>query len=421
MCFFPSVGLGWVASNEDFLKGHSFISRLKPHASYGVTGNSEIDAYQALGKIKQEKLVIGDQLKASAFMDNMPNPDLKWEKTKQFDIGVELGLFNNRLNFDVSYYYKYTTDLLLERPLPRTTGYDKIMDNIGEVSNQGVDMLITAYPVQTDDFLWSSTVNLSFNKNRVEKLDKNSAVDPVTGKRQILLDGFTSYEMVIREGEKLSSFYGYKRAGIYDGVPSNWDPETMNIPSVIGEKVTYKERQILGCGIPDWTGSFINNFNYKGFDLTLDFQFTWGVDVMQEYFHSAESRFYTSGLSKIYTDAWHPTLNPNGTSQAVRLSNFGQGNNAQADDTWVANGSYLRLNLIQLGYTFTPKQLQKMGLSSLRLYGSVNNVFLITSSDYKGYDPDNSSRLDDNNWGANRQFFTYPRPRTFTLGVNVAF
>lgn len=421
--FFPSIGLGWMASNEDFLINNRVISRLKPHASFGMTGNSEIPTYKSLALITQNStsVIIGDELRVISYPNNMPNPNLKWEITRQFDAGVDLGLFNNRLNLEVSYYYKYTTDLLLDRPIPVSTGQPEMTDNIGEVSNRGLDILINAYPVQTNDFQWNSTFNLSFNKNRVEKLDESSAIDQATGKRQILRDGFVGYDMLIREGEELSSFYGYKRAGIYDGVPGNWDPETMNVPSTIGEKVTYKQRQILGNGLPDWMGSFINTFSYKGLDLTVDLQFSWGADIMQEFFHSTEARFLTNGIDKIYQDAWHPQLNPNGKSQALRLNNFGQGANNQADDTWVADGSYLRANLIQLGYTFKPELLRKAGLSALRLYGSVNNAFLITASDYLGYDPDNSSRLDNNKWGANRQFFTYPRPRTFTFGLNVTF
>lgn len=342
-------------------------------------------------------------------------------KTAQFDFGAELGLFNDRLSFDVSGYYKYTSDLLLDRPVPESTGYSSILDNIGAVSNRGVDILVTARPVQNSDFQWTSTINLGFNRSRVEKLDESASVDPITGKRQITTDGFVGYDMLIREGEPLSSFYGYKRIGIYDGNPDNWDPETMNIPSVIGEKVTSKDRTIIGHGLPDWMGSFVNTFNYKNFDLTVDFQYTWGVDVMQEYYHSTVARFLTNGLDRIYTDAWHPTLNPNGQEQAIRLNNFGQGANNAADDDWVVNGSYLRCNMIQLGYTFDPNVIKPLGLSSLRLYANVNNAFLITSSDYLGFDPDNSSRLDGNNWGANRQFFTYPRPRTFMFGINVAF
>jgi TonB-linked SusC/RagA family outer membrane protein len=419
--FFPSVGLGWMASSEDFLHDNLTISRLKPHASYGMTGNSEIGTYASLAAVSQSNAIIGDALHVVSYLDNMPNANLKWEKTSQWDVGIDLGLFKNRLNFELSYYYKYTTDLLLSRPVPESTGYTSITDNVGEVSNRGLDLLITAYPVETRDFRWSSTLNLSYNKNRVEKLDESSSVDLVTGKRQILTDGFVGYEMLIREGEELSSFYGYKRAGIYDGNPANWDEKTMNIPSTIGEKVTYKERQILGNGLPDWMGSFINTVDYKGFDLTLDLQFSLGADIMQEFFHSTEARFLTSGLDRLYKEAWHPMLNPNGTAQAIRLNNFGQGSNNQADDTWVANGSYMRVNLIQLGYTFKPECIRKAGISALRLYAGVNNAFLLTSSDYLGYDPDTSTRLGDNKWGTNRQFFSYPTPRTATFGLNITF
>lgn len=419
--FFPSIGLGWMISNEDFMKGNPVISKLKPHTSFGVTGNSEIGTYASLATIGQSTTIIGDGLQTVSYMSRMPNPDLKWERTNQWDIGVDLGLLNNRINIEASYYHKYTTDLLLSRPLPRSTGFSSITDNIGEVSNRGIDLLINAYPVDTYNFQWNTTFNLSFNRNKVEKLDESSSVDAATGKRQILLDGFVGYEMLIREGEELSTFYGYKRAGIYDGKPENWDAATMNIPSTIGEKVTYKQREILGNGLPDWMGSFINTFNYKGLDLTLDLQFSWGADIMQEFFHSSEARFLTSGIDRLYQQAWHPTLNPNGKAQAIRLANFGQGNNANADDTWVANGSYLRGNLIQIGYTFQAKQLKDLGLAKLRLFANVNNAFLITASDYLGYDPENSSRLGDNKWGTNRQFFTYPRPRTFTLGANITF
>lgn len=419
--FFPSVGLGWLASNEAFLRDNKTISKLKLHTSFGLTGNSEIGTYRSLATMSQSNVIIGNELHLVSYLDNMPNPNLKWEKTAQWDFGFELGLFNNRLNFDISYYYKYTSDLLLNRPVPESTGFSSIMDNIGAVSNQGLDILVTAYPIQTADFQWTSTLNMGFNKNRVEKLDEAATVDPISGKRQITTDGFVGYDMLIREGEPLSSFYGYKRAGIYDGHPENWDPETMNIPSTIGEKVTYKDRQIIGNGLPDWTGSFINTFNYKNFDMTIDFQFTWGADIMQEFYHSTVARFLTNGLDRLYEEAWHPTLNPGGVEQAIRLNNFGQGANNQADDDWVCDGSYLRCNMIQIGYTFDKKTIEKLGLSALRIYANVNNLFLITSSDYLGYDPDNSTRLGDNNWGASRQFFSYPRPRTFTLGVNLTF
>ncbi|MFT3903798.1 MAG: TonB-dependent receptor [Niabella sp.] len=419
--FFPSLGLGWLVSNEDFMQNVPVISKLKLHSSIGTTGNSEIGTYASLARIGQSNTIIGDALRVVSYMSNMPNPDLKWERTTQWDAGIDLGLFENRLNLELSYYYKNTKDLLLSRPLPPSVGFSSVTQNIGQVSNRGVDILLNASPVQTNDFQWNSTINLGYNKSRVEKLDKNASIDPITGKRQITTDGFVGYDILIREGDELSSFYGYKRAGIYDGIAANWDAQTMNIPGLIGEKVTYRDRQIIGHGLPHWMGSFINTFNYKNFDLTVDLQFTWGVEVMQEYFHSTEGRFLTSGLDRLYKEAWHPTLNPNGKAQAIRLANFGMGSNPNADDTWVADGSYLRGNLFQLGYTFMPNVIRKAGFSALRVYANVNNAFLITSSEYLGYDPDNSSRLGDNKWGANRQFFTYPRPRTFTFGLNVTF
>ena len=419
--FFPSVGLGWLASNERFLKDIETISKLKLHTSFGMTGNSEIGTYRSLATVSQSTTILGGKMVTVSYLDNMPNANLKWEKTAQWDLGFELGLFKNRLNFDISYYYKYTSDLLLNRPVPESTGYSSIMDNIGAVSNHGFDILVTAYPIQTKDFQWTSTLNLGFNKNKVEKLDEGASVDPVSGKRQILTDGFVGYDMLIREGEALSTFYGYKRAGIYDGHPENWDASTMNIPSIVGEKVTYKQRQILGNGLPDWTGSFINTFNYKNFDLTLDLQFSMGADIMQEYYHSTLARFLTNGLDRLYEEAWHPVNNPNGVEQALRLNNFGMGANNQADSDWVCDGSYLRFNLLQLGYTFSGSACRTLGISALRLYANLNNFWLICSDDYKGYDPDNSTRLGSNNWGANRQFFSYPRPKTFSFGVNVTF
>ncbi|MDR0769119.1 MAG: SusC/RagA family TonB-linked outer membrane protein, partial [Dysgonamonadaceae bacterium] len=211
-------------------------------------------------------------------------------------------------------------------------------------------------------------------------------------------------------------FYGSKRVGIYrgnnqietaNGEIIQADDATMIIPANVGERVVYKAAEIIGKGLPDWMGGFANAFHYKGFDLSIDLQFSLGGDVMQEFFHTTEARFLTNLLEK-------------GMSQDVRLNNFGQGANNEADDTWVANGSYLRVNLISLGYTFSPKSLTKANLSALRLYANVNNAFLFTAADYLGYDPGASSHV-DSNWGTNRQFFVYPTPRTITLGLNITF
>jgi TonB-linked SusC/RagA family outer membrane protein len=397
--FFPSVGLGWLVSNESFLKDNALISLLKLHASYGVTGNSEIPVYQSLATIGSGTTLINDERAAASYVDKLANPDLKWEKTNQFDIGLNLNLFKDKLNFDVSYYYKLTTDLLMSRPVPHSTGYTSVIDNIGSISNRGIDFMLNSTNVATSDFTWTTTFNLNYNKNMIEKLGENDE-DIITG--PAILDN----AIILRVGESLSSFYGYERIGMDDK----------------GVAVHSADRTILGKGLPDFTGSFINTLRYKNFDLMVDFQFVKGVEANQWTLITAEDRFgLASGLRTILTDAWTPTHKD---TQVQAIGNvatqFGGIHNIKTDSHLVCDGSYLRLNLIQLGYTFDNAVLKKLKLSALRAYINVSNVFVLHSSGFKDYDPEASSYPGDR-WGQNIFFFQYPKPRTFTLGLNITF
>ena len=395
------------------MKDISFIDQLKLHTSFGVTGNSEIGTYKSLATVASGTTLLNSVRVNNSYISRLANPDLKWEKTNQFDIGFNLNLFRNRLNFDVSYYYKLTTDLLLDRPVPHSTGFDSVIDNIGEVSNQGLDLMVNTVNIDNPDFTWSTTLNMNYNKNKIEKLGENNE-DILPGP-----DWVSGSQTILRVGESLSSFWGYERLGIY-GVDEA--EEAAAAGSAVGKAKRSKDKKVLGKGIPDWTGSFINTFRYKNFDLTLDLQFVMGVDVLQQFMHSTEDRFgLTSGLSSILYDAWSPE-NPNTFVQAIR--NASSPNNAkqstELDSHWVCNGSYLRANLIQLGYTFDSKVLKALRLGSLRAYFNVNNAFLIHSKDFKGYDPEGTSQ-GSNQWGQNMFFFQYPKPRTFTLGANLTF
>lgn len=408
--FFPSLGLGWIISNEGFMKDITTIDQLKLHTSFGVTGNSEIGTYRSLSTISSNSVLIDGKRVSSSYASRLPNPDLKWEKTNQFDFGFNLNMFKNRLNFDISYYYKRTTDLLLDRPVPHSTGFQSVVDNIGEVSNQGLDFMVNSVNINTRDFNWSSTLNLNYNKNKIEALGENNEdIEPgpwwVSGS-----------QIRLRVGESLGSFYGYERLGIWTDAEA---AEAKAAGQNVGQAKRSKDKKILGKGLPDFTGSFINTLRYKNFDLTLDMQFALGVDVLQQYMHSTEDRFgYSNGLASVYRDAWSPS-NPNTMVQAIRNAPL-TGQSSELDSHWVADGSYLRANLIQIGYTFAPKTLKSLGLTSLRTYLSVNNAFLIHSKDFKGYDPEGSS-WSDNQWGQNMFFFQYPKPRTYSFGVNVTF
>lgn len=223
----------------------------------------------------------------------------------------------------------------------------------------------------------------------------------------------------MRVGENMSSFYGYRRLGVYTEEDFN---NGLCEKNQIGRAKRTDKKEIIGKGMPDWTGSWINNFSYKNFDLTMDLQFVWGVETMQQFYHSTYDRFgITNGLSNILYDAYNGS-NPNTMQQAVYLCNSGHaGQDTTVDSQWIANGSYLRCNMLQLGYTFDSNVISKIGLSALRLYASANNLFLITASDFTGYDPEGTSQGDSNKFGQNMVFFSYPRARTFTFGVNVTF
>lgn len=406
--FFPSAGLAWNVSQEDFLKDNKVISTLKLHTSYGLTGNSEIDPYYSLGRVTAETTLANGQRVPSLYVGNMSNPDLKWEKTGQFDVGFNLGLFQNRLNFDVAYYNKKTTDLLLDCPIPHSTGFSTIFKNVGSVRNQGLDIMVNGTPIQ-GEFTWNSTLNLNFNKNKILHLGDTDA--------DIYQDDWVNGGTILRVGESMGSFYGVVREGIYtvEDFEAGLCEKTQ-----IGHAKRSESKEIIGKGLPDWTGSWVNNFSYKGFDLTVDFQFVWGVDTWQRFMHSTYDRFgITNGLENILTDAYDGT-NPETMQQMIYLANSGhKGGDTTSDSQWMCNGSYLRLNMLQLGYTFESNVVKKLGLSGLRMYLSGNNLFLITAKDFLGYDPESTSST--SKFGQNMTFFSYPRARTFTFGLNVTF
>ncbi|WP_286843214.1 MULTISPECIES: SusC/RagA family TonB-linked outer membrane protein [Sphingobacterium] len=409
--FFPSAGLAWNVGNEDFLKGNDKISNLKLHTSYGLTGNSEIDPYSSLANVATGTTLLNGQRATWSYVESIANPDLKWEKTAQYDVGVELGLFQNRLNFDVSYYHKKTNDLLLEAPLPHSSGFSSVYKNIGSVKNQGLDLMINGTIFNHEDFSWKASLNANYNQNKVVKLGENNEDIQMN----FWVGGANS---IIRVGENLNSFYGYRRLGVYTQADVDAGNATT---SQIGRAKRSAEKEIIGKGLPDWTGSFINNLRYKNFDFTLDMQFVKGVDVMQQFFHSTYDRFgITNGLKNILTDAYNGS-NPNTMQQAIYLTNGGHaGQDTNVDDAWVADGSYLRVNLIQLGYTFNPDVLKRVGMSRLRVYASANNPFLFTSKEFLGYDPESTSQ-GESKFGQNMTFFSYPRAKTFSVGVNVTF
>lgn len=411
--FFPSAGFSWLASNEDFLSDVDFIDMLRFRTSYGVTGNTEIGVFRSLATIGSGTSLIGNERRSTAFTTRLPNPELEWEKTYQFNIGTEANLFNQALSLEVDFYHKLTTDLLLDRPVPGTTGFTVIQDNIGAVSNRGFDVKLVTQNIRSSNFFWTTTLNFNYNRNRVERLGAGDE-DIFPGPSWV-----SGSQTILRVGEPIGNFYGFERLGTWGTDEADEAADVGNIP---GEAKRSVDRTIIGNGLPDFTGSFINSVNFRNFDFMLDLQFVLGSDIMQQFLHTAEDRqALTNGLATQLHNAWTED-NQNTMYQRIRHQPR-SGQNTQADSHWIVDGSYLRGNLIQVGYNFDPNTLNRWGLSQLRVALSVENAFVIHSDDFKGYDPEASSWQGDDVkvHTQNIFFYQYPRPRTFSLGIRLQF
>ena len=407
--FFPSIGLGWVVSEEDFLSESTFIDRFKIRSSYGITGNTEITPYSTLATISTGTALVNGSRVNDSFVSRLPNPDVSWETTTQFDVGLELSTQTNpRIDLELDYYYKLTEDLLLDRPVPRSTGFSTIRDNIGSISNRGAEVSLGS-TYSRENFLWESNFIVNYNVNRIESLGANDE-DIFPGPNFV-----SGSNTILRVGEPVASFWGLQRFGIWG---TDEVAEAAAVGSLPGEAKRSAEREIIGNGLPKWTGSFINNFQIGSFDITVDLQFVYDVDILQQALHSTEDRSgIANGLSTILYEGWTPD---NQNTQVQEIRHQGRsGQNSQVDSRWVADGSYLRGNLFTLGYSLPNQFLEGYGIKTLRIYGSVDNAFVLQSDSFQGYDPEGSSNTSQ--FGQNIFFFQYPRPRTFTLGLNLKF
>lgn len=408
--FFPSGGVSWLVSNEKFMQDVNFIDQLRLRSSYGVTGNTEIGLYQSLATIGSGTVLINGSRVSNSRVQRLPNPDLSWERTKQFDLGIELSLFNQVLSIEADYYNKLTDDLILNRPVPTSTGFSSITDNIGSISNKGLDLKLTTRNISSNDFLWMTTLNFNRNINKVESLGTNDE-DIFPGPNWV-----AGSQTILRVGEPVNSFWGYERLGTWD---TDEVQEAAQVGAVPGEAKRSEQKKIIGNGLPTFTGSLINRFNFGNFDATVDFQFSYGADIMMQTLATAEDRQgLTNGIASQLHDAWTPE-NQNTMVQRIRHTVL-SGQNLQPDTQWIQDGSYIRANLISLGYSFNQSAISSYGLRQLRVVANIENAFLIHSKEFKGLDPE-SSTWHGNNFGQNIFFYEYPKARTVTLGVNIQF
>ncbi|MEO8198950.1 MAG: TonB-dependent receptor [Gemmatimonadota bacterium] len=397
---FPAISAAWVMSEESFLSRSRWMDNLKLRASFGLTGNQSISDFPWQGTFGTANY--GDS--GGTAPTRLANPDLKWESTSQFDIGIDADLFGERVNLSVDYYRKHTQDLLLELPITSTAGFSSIISNAGAIQNNGIEVALTTINKQSDrpgGFHWSTTFNFAANRNRVTDLANNS---PVTG-------GIRSINRV-EVGQPIGAFYTLKFLGV-DPDSGNAIYEDVNNDGVIDSG----DRQIVGSPFPDFTGGFINDMSVGRFSLSTFFTFSVGADVFNAMrIFSDAGGWYTDNQFSNVMNRWQK---PGDVTDVPRASYDGTSGAREISSRFIEDGSYLRLKEVSLGYELPERLSGWLGMSRAHVYVSGRNLFTITG--YTGYSPEVNSNGSNNRIELGTDFYAYPIARTFTFGIQAGW
>lgn len=403
---FPALSAGWILSEENFLKEVDFLNYLKLRGSWGITGNAEIGESQFY-----DLFAISNYPGLPGFIPvQLGDPKLKWERTNQVDIGLEFGLFGNRLTGELDWYNKQTNDLLLAVNVPATNGYfdninflNTIFQNLGSLENKGFEILLNSRNIETKDFKWTTSFNIAFNKNKVKNIQGQ------------VIEG-SSFQRAV-EGEPIGVFFMPKYLGVD---PATGDALYLGQDDKPTTNYNAAKRVVVGDPNPDFTGGFSNTFSYKGFDLNVFFTFVQGNEI-----YNNAGRFMSSGFgggldnqTKEILDRWQK---PGDETDIPRVSlSFPTGH--RTSSRWIYDGSYIRLRQLSIGYNLPASVVQSLKISSARVYVSGTNLW--TKTDYIS-DPEvntlGTGVTGVRNISAGVDFYTIPQPRTITVGLNVKF
>lgn len=427
--FFPSTALAWKISDEEFMKHSTVVSNLKLRTSFGLTGNSEIPSYSALSLLSSTYATMYNETRIGGTgINRLANPDLRWEKTAQTDIGMELGLLNNRISLEMDLYYRKTTDMLLDAPVPRTSGYATIRRNVGSMENKGIELGVNTVNIERDNFSWTTGFNVSLNRNKVLTLATPSDIFGVGG------PNFTNPTNIIRIGEAAGSFWGLTRLGTWSEAEraeaAEWTsyrgggtmlPGDIKYLDVNGDKtITDADRMIIGNGNPKAWGTLSNSLRYKNFDFTLEIQYSAGNDILDMTLHASEDRQALANSYKTVLNAWTPT---NQNTMVAQIRETRAGYTTNVDTHWIKDGSFIRGRNALIGYTFPSSVTSKLHLNRLRIYGSAQNFFLLVDKEVNG-DPEITPIYggDGNNvFSQGMNWHGYPKPTTYMIGLQVGF
>jgi TonB-linked SusC/RagA family outer membrane protein len=399
--YFPSLALAWRASEEPFIKSLSFINNLKVRASAGMLGNQNIGDFAYAATISQgsawANYVFGNNLSTGAVQVTISNPDLTWEKAKQFDLGIDFGFLNNRIAGTIDGYYKITSDLLWNVPLPEESGFQNSLTNVGRINNKGVEFSLNSINLNFKDFLWTTALTFSYNHNDIAEL--------YGGKQDVNKSLFV--------GHSINEFYLLKSLGIWQQSEAS---EAAKYNAVPGDRKIYDkdgngvingdDREFCGQSTPVFYGSFTNTLKYKGFDLTLYFIYAGGHKIYNKLNVFLDSYDPWGNMSAAYYNNYWTAQRPSNVYPAPHVGSAYA--NGDGTDAVLQRGDYLRLKNLELGYTLPQKISGKIKSSGVRFYMSVQNLFTMTK--YTGFDVE-----------ANDQQNPYPNGRGFIGGCSINF
>ena len=412
--YFPSVGVGWRLSDEEFIKSLHLFSNIKLRGSYGVTGSQAINPYSSLGLLSPVQYSFGTSTLFQGYMQGNPdNPDLKWETTNQTNIGLDMSFWDNRLNITFDYYDKTTKDLLLNTPIAGYNGGGVSLQNIGKVGNKGFEATVDVTPVQTKNLTWTTTFNASFNRNKVLSLGKDSMLF----RSDFVGQGFINTNIqVVKVGEPLGTFFLIPWEGVYDtdDPALGYKAGDNHYRDVNGDgHIDFTDRVISGSAMPKAFFGWNNSLKYKNIELNVFFQASLGNKIFNATYAiiaAPNSDVYYPTLAES-VDYW--TSQKKNAKWADPASKTGR--NFTESTQYLQDGSYCRLKNLSLSY-YLPKKIFNVD-ASLSL--SAQNIFTITN--YKGFDPEASSTPSGSDASAGIDFGAYPSPRTISAGLHIGF
>jgi TonB-linked SusC/RagA family outer membrane protein len=435
--YFPSAALAWRISSEKFMREVTAISNLKLRTSWGQSGNTAIPSYLTLSTIGTYfSPMDGNTPDYGVVVERPENLSLKWETTTQLNAGIDLGLFNDKVNITAEWYRKRTNDLLIQRVVPAYSGYRTSWTNLGSIQNSGVEIGLSMPLMKSKTFSWNLDANIAFNRSKAIDIGADLGLDPgvVSG---------VGNSAIIRNGQAIGQWYGYKTNGIYQ---SQAEIDASGLKTINGQPIAAirpgtrrfidqnkdsvintDDRVVLGQGQPVFTGGLTNTFSYKGFSLNMVLQYSVGNKVYNANRVAIEASKNTSNRTKALAGSWRPSLYDMTTGALYEAGNPNNeyrmpGSPAELLmlSDWVEDGSFLRLSDITLSYNLPHQLISRMGIEGVNLFVSGKNLAVWTK--YSGYDPEVNTR--QGGFGdlmPSLDYASYPRSRIYSFGVKVQF